>query len=236
MYLYLYQYIMDKIIKKNISRTWWALDEVIGTDTKYEGNDSVNSLNQIIELLHKYKPIDEFNYINKIISDTLNIYKRTLIDLIDLKDIDSDIYFNLPDSSIPTKLYINGWKGHLISIFIEYISDDNYNVGIINCGEGSDIHGYEDNHVFGIIVFTNITRIKIKNFDYYMTRYKNDDDNPYQIIYLILFYFLGNYIGTLNNNPTELKKEKLKIKNQILEKKREKSDYYSEFDDERYNI
>ena len=222
---------MDKIIKENISRTWWALDEVIGTDTKYEGNNSVNSLNQIIELLYKYKPIGKFDYINKIISDTLVIYKKTLIDL---KDMYSDIYSNLPSVSIRTKLYINGWKGHLISIFIEYLSNDNYNVGVINCGEGSDIHGYENNHVFGIIVFTNITRIRIKSFDYYIKRYKNNDD-PYQIIYLILFYFLGNYRGPLNNNPTELQEaeEKLKIKNQILEEKKETS---SEFDDERYNI
>ena len=223
---------MDKIIKKNISRTWWALDEVIGTDTKYEGNDSINSLNQIIELLHKYKPSDEFNYINKIISDTLVIYNQTLTDL---KNIYSDIYSNLPDPSIPTKLYINGWKGHLISIFIEYISDNIYNVGVINCGEGSDIHGYEDNHVFGIIVFTNITRIQIERFDNYIIRYKSIDDNPYQIIYLILFYFLGNYRGPLDNNPTQLQKEKLKIKNQILEEKR-KPEYYSEYDKEPYDI
>ena len=223
---------MDKIIKENISRTWWALDEVIGRDTQYEGNNSINSLNQIIELLHKYKPIDEFKYINNIISDTLVIYNKTLIDL---KDIYSDIYSNLPDSSIPTKLYINGWKGHLISIFIEYISDNIYNVGVINCGEGSDIHGFEDNHVFGIIVFTNITRIQIKSFDNYIIRYKNnddDDDHPYQIIYLILFYFLGNYSGPLNNNPTELQKEKLINKNNILEKKKGKSVY----DVERYDI
>jgi hypothetical protein len=217
---------MDKIIKENISRTWWALDEVIGKDTKYEGNNSINSLNQIIELLHKYKPIDKFDYINNIISDTLIIYKKTLTDL---KDMYSDIYSNLPDSSIPTKLYINGWKGHLISIFIEYISDNIYNVGVINCGEGSDIHGFEDNHVFGIIVFRDITKIQIKSFDNYIIRYKNnddDDDDDMKAIYKLILDSADRLISIerdiqmfdehIQGSDERLKQTALNLKNEFV--------------------
>ncbi len=64
---------MDKIIKENMSRTWWALDEVIGEYTKYEGSTSFESLQQIIGLINKYIHIDRFNYINSVISETLTI-------------------------------------------------------------------------------------------------------------------------------------------------------------------
>jgi len=182
---------MDKIILKNKARTWWALDEVIGRDTRYEGSTSFESLQQIIGLINKYEPIEKFNYINNTISETLIIFNRTLTDL---NSNYSKIHTNLPDSSIPIKLYCSGWEGHAISIFIEYKSEDEYNVGIINCGQGSEIHGYEGNYTFGIIVFRNITGVQIKRFDLYLQRCQLATlKTPYQIIYLMIFKFLGEY-------------------------------------------
>jgi hypothetical protein len=180
---------MDKIILENKARTWWALDEVIGKDTKYEGSTSFESLQQIIGLINKYTTIDRFNYINNVISESLIIFNRTLTDL---KSKYSKIYTNLPDSSIPIKLYCSGWEGHAISLFIKYNSEDNYNVGIINCGLGAEIHGFQDNYTFGIIVFENITRVQIKSVELYLQRC-HLENTPYQIIYLMIFKFLGEY-------------------------------------------
>ena len=210
---------MDNIIKGNICRTWWALDEVIGKDTDYEGSTSKLSLTQIIVLLEKYNTSyhnKDYNFMNDIIRDGLYIYNKTLDELKTSLDY-SDIYSNLPDSANPIKLYISGWKGHLISIFIEFKNHNNYNVGVINCGLGSEIHGLEDKYTFGIIVFKDITQIQIKSFELYLKRCQNDNIS-YKIIYLTLFHFFGKYDMSKSDeqNPVHLEDE---IKEEIKENK-----------------
>lgn len=250
---------MDNIIKGNICRTWWALDEVIGKDTKYEGSTAKLSLTQIIVLLEKYNTSyhnKDYDFMNDIIRNGLYIYNKTLIGLnnkekIVSKEIEildkqrseskiedlkaymsktidelktslnySNIYSDLPNHENPIKLYISGWEGHLISIFIEYNNPDNYNVGVINCGEGAEIHGLEDKYTFGIIVFKDITQIQIKSFELYLKRCQNDNIS-YKIIYLTLFYFFGKYdmLKSDEQNPEHLKDEIKEDGGRISEKK-----------------
>jgi hypothetical protein len=119
----------------------------------------------------------------------------------------------------------NGWREHSILLFWEKQSDETYNFGIINCGQGVDIQGTNNNLCNGIIIFKKINKQNIDNF---LRTYNNynintvddydfDDNNLYTIFYFILF---DKLLGIPNSvDFTKLDKTKVdfyKIESQLI--------------------
>ena len=59
---------------------------------------------------------------------------------------------------------MGGWKEHAIFIFSIKNTDETYDLGIINAGQGSEIQGIDGDLTNGIVIFKNINEEKITNF------------------------------------------------------------------------
>ena len=90
--------------------------------------------------------------------------------------------------------YHCGWIEHAIIIFITKITETNYDLGIINCGQGSEFQGYNNILCNGIIIFKDKLDTKINDFlnsykKYYDTihNFKYTSLLTYKSFYLLLF-------------------------------------------------
>ena len=180
----------------------WAFDEMIDTNTYHDGLSTRLSIQQL-----KYT-------LNMIICK-----KDTMTEYIDYRDINNDyldilrkllIYNNYDRTSIldtinmnpfETVYYSCGWSEHAITIFItnngdwdEDLGNWNYELGIINCGQGAEFQGCNDISCNGLIIFRNLSYKKIQDFLIMYSTYctvteelKYPNFMIYRSFYLLLF-------------------------------------------------
>ena len=193
----------SKIINflNNKSAIIWAFDEMIDRKTDNDGNSFEVGLKEIKKIIYYAltNTVDEeilsilIIYGNLINNNNINIFTAT-----SNNDINDDI------NNHNDKYYLCGWIGHSIIIFATNKKDTTCDFGIINCGEGAEIHGISNSICNGIIVFKNIEKSKIKNF---LNMYKDflivmDKINiplhsMYKSFYLMLFKEILN-MNTVN--------------------------------------
>ena len=173
---------MDTFIT-NKNALIWAFNENIGKDTTFEGHTNEDSIVETIKII---------NYLISNKCFDANITKEIITNY---KDILDNVTSTIPSSvTKDTEYVLYGWKGHAILLFWEKV-DDNYNFGLINCGQGSEFQGYNSVLCNGLIIFKNITKERINNFlttytNYYdntKTQDKFSENKMYAIFYFILF-------------------------------------------------
>ena len=183
-----YEYISNFV--NNKSAMIWAFDEVINKGTEFDGNTNVKSISELSDILEYLihlmrKGIYENIYINL---DKLQKIKKVVDKTYyDIKDIKFDI-------NNKSKCMLCGWKGHAVMIFYEK-TDNKYNVGIVNAGQGVNFQGIKNNMCNGIVVFTDIEQSNVQNFlDAYSIFYANsltdtyfDASKHYLSFYFIIF-------------------------------------------------
>ena len=169
----------------NKSALIWAFNEMIDKDTDFDGNlyeSSISETRSIINYLYKQNAYD-----TNITENILHTYYEILIRCITIDKI---------EEVTENKQYILcGWRGHAILLFWEkQESTKLFNVGIINCGQGIDIQGYNDILCNGILIFKNIKKKRINIFlDTYKNYYektKNDHTFNQNKIYSIFYSYL----------------------------------------------
>lgn len=205
-----------------------AFDEVIGTDTKFEGNNpeiSIRETSDIIEyLISKEVFTQEIN--KSMIEILLNVIRTTKTTIVTDKDtINQEI-----------QCILCGWYKHCICMAYEKRRDsDLYNMLIINAGQGADIQGVTGDLCNGIIIISNIKWDYLSNFlnsykRFFENQYKlntegNCLDEIYRFFYLLLFTKIiypeskidetnPNYLVTFEDLPNTV--EFLKINSQII--------------------
>jgi len=196
----------------------WAFNEAIDKDTKFDGNNSSTSIKQNIDIIKVL--LSEKSYDSNITEELLNNYLLILNSNYLYTDIKKAI--NYTENNI---YLFNGWREHAILLFWEKQSDNIYNFGIINCGEGADIQGTNNNLCNGIIIFKEINKQNIDNFlDTYnnynintVDDYNFDNNKLYTIFYFILF---DKLLGIPNSvDFTKIDKKKVdfyKIESQLI--------------------
>jgi hypothetical protein len=169
----------------NKSANILAFDEIIGKDTSFEGNYASNAIDElkiIISFLISKQCYTD-NITETELTQLLTIVSKTKSN-IDIDDIDID-----KDTE---NYYLVGWPGHVILLFYEKISEDLYDVGLINAGEGVDIHGIFNDSGNCIIIFKDISKEKLHKFlDNYIKFFKNTPnrgkiDKKYYSFYSLL--------------------------------------------------
>jgi len=139
---------------KNKNANILAFDEIIGKKTSFEGNtneDSIKEINIIIRYL-----IDEQCYTESVTKEILEELSSILLKTKDKIQREKD-----PDNDY----FLIGWPKHSILIFYEKITGtEQYDVGIINAGQGVEIQGAIKNLCNAIIIFKNISQTKLYNF------------------------------------------------------------------------
>ena len=137
---------------KNKNANYLAFDEAIGEDSDFDkGNTKLNAINEskeIITFLINEECFDD------------NIKYCHLNELLEIINKTNDFNYKLNNEGY----YLAGWVGHVIFLFYKKISNDNYDLGIINAGEGSELQGVDNDLCNGIIIFHNITEQKLDNF------------------------------------------------------------------------
>lgn len=190
---------------KNKNAMLWAFDEVIDNNTVFEGNTFEKSKNETKDIL--------FNFIkkNKHFSEVItNKILKVFFDTINKGKILND---SLKISKEDTFIF-GGWRGHGISLFYEKDKkyNDIYKFGIINAGEGSEIHGYKNEICNGILIFKDIKYMNIVNFfnDYKKFFYleKELSNDIYHIVYYLIWKHILEKSGT-NVNFGEISEEKI---------------------------
>ena len=180
----------------NKSAMIWGFEEMIDNNTNSDGNTLVNSLTNIKDIINIIK--DEKISIDFNVHDMMIKYNNVLLHNThvfncsdDVEDmINTDVY----------KYYLCGWTEHAIVIFVKRNEDETYNLGIINCGQGNEFQGRNNDSCNGIIIFKNHNKDEILVFfnsyqKYYL--YSNNFTNlqTYKSFYLLLFYtILGEEI------------------------------------------
>ena len=211
-------------VYNNKSAMLWALDEVIDSDTDFEGSTKLEAKEDIIKIVQFIKDNNIYHGIINIelIDNFFNI--MTGID-IDLKSLNVNRCLDRNNN-----YYIAcGWPKHNIFVFYEKNADGTYQVGVINAGQGSEIQGINGSKCNGILIFQNVTRA---NLELFLNEYKNwyikinGDDNfkrkeRYVMFYMILHNLIdGNtsqksYIN-YNENIKAKKIIPIEINSQIL--------------------
>ena len=204
---------MSFLLNKNANIL--AFDEVIGKNTSYEGNSATNSIKENIEII-------EYLIGNNCTTHVITLDMLEELSTI-IKKTKDNIEFNIKNIN---DYFLTGWKGHAILLFYEkQQNSNNYDVGIINAGQGTEIQGIYGNLCNGIIIFKNISLDKIKDF---LTKYKifinnsiNDrnfeEHKRYYSFYFLLiktFYNLNQI--DFNQLIIEQKIEYIQLSSQIL--------------------
>jgi hypothetical protein len=206
-------------ILENKSAMVWAFDEVIDTDTDFEGNSYRNSIDEIKILINF---LIEENHRDPNEQD-LNITQSILTQF---RKVVSCAYYDTESILQPlldNQYCLVGWTGHAIFIFWEIQEDKSYDVGLINCGQGVEIHGYNHTICNGILIFKNIIKEKIENF---ISSYKlfynfsnsdkkfEEDDRHTSFYFMLLNKLLDKETNTLTGR-NDVVGTKVDIKNLI---------------------
>ena len=152
---------MSFLLSKNANIL--AFDELIDTNTSFDGNLPKNSIIETTNILHF---LIQKNCVTDIITSNI------LCDLLKIvTDTNTIITDNVLDDN-DNYYFLGGWTGHAILLFYEKNKNDSnlYDIGIINAGEGSVLQGYADDICNGIIIFKNIPLQKLLSF---ITDYNN---------------------------------------------------------------
>jgi len=190
---------MDSFIE-NKNALIWSFDECIDRDTNFDGNIYDISIKETISII-KYLCLErcfDININEDIINKYLEILSNftcTISDIITSSQIIND-----------NQYILCGWREHAILLFWEKQENQLYNVGIINCGEGAEIQGYNGIKCNGLFIFKNITKERVNNF---LEAYKNYYNNTIfdysfknhhlsSIFYFILFDKLLDIKGEVN--------------------------------------
>jgi hypothetical protein len=122
---------------------------------------------------------------------TIESYKKNQQNFMNLI---SKIILKLPKNKDDIFLFFDGWPGHVISIFFKYNNVNDYSVGVINFGAGTEFHGITNNdNCNGIIIFNDIKKEQIEKFLKYNLKFKISNlENNYAIYYSMLFHSFGN--------------------------------------------
>ena len=116
----------------NKSAYIWAFNEMIDTETQFDGNTypaSITETKAIISRLYKSNIVDD-----NITKTILHTYLEILLRILTVHNIEQ-----VTDNE---QYILCGWKEHAILLFWEIQLDGLYNVGFINCGSGIEIQGY----------------------------------------------------------------------------------------------
>jgi hypothetical protein len=188
-----------------------AFDEVITKDSYYDrGNNLIKArqeINELIKFLIKEKCFDD-NIKECHLNEYLSICEKTNTN-IDFDEKKIEDYF------------LVGWNSHRILIFYKKISYNNYNLGMINAGEGSELQGVFGDLCNGIIIFHNITKEILKKFfdryeKFFVSNVNFETNDTYYRFYFILFNSLFNKDEVNFDHLDETTCTKLKINSQIL--------------------
>ena len=196
---------MQNLFLNNKCAIIWAFDEMIDNNTENDGAIHITALIEIKNIIKYFidnNDIDEdtkemiINYNNLLINDTIIILSHY---------INKENYINI--NNITDKYYLCGWTGHNIIIFIkiqqvisEIETENKYDFGIINCGQGVELHGYNDELCNGIVIFKDNLQEKIilffNMYKNYLTNTANIEQTEgkyiYKSFYLMLFKALYN--------------------------------------------
>ena len=189
---------MTLLIDNKCARIW-AFDEMIDNNTYHDGLSLTNSIQQL------KTTIDRVNRNNNINHRTDNPMNNTYLSILnEMKIFDNigvqNILSNISSLENSDSVYYScGWIGHAITIFVTKIDDNNFDLGIINCGQGIEFQGYNNTLCNGLIIFHNIDNRRITQF---LTMYKNYCDTTkyrnhpnfmiYRSFYLLLFKVILN--------------------------------------------
>ena len=194
---------MTNLIDLKCARIW-AFDEMIDTNTYHDGLSSIISIQQLSYTFNKVKIENNLN--DDITNEYLTILNNMKIFYnISIQDIEDSISSLTRLSSV---YYLCGWKEHAITIFVTNIDDNNFDLGIINCGQGIEFQGFDDVLCNGLIIFHNIEYLRILKF---LTMYKNyftitnNLNHPNFMIYRSFYLLLFDII--LEQTEVDFKKE-----------------------------
>ena len=164
---------IHELINNNCAKIW-AFDEMIDRNTENDGNThelGLTNIEDIIKYATTCLTIDDIN------TTILNTYNTLLINK-NITIFNKDyIIDNI--ASISGKYYLCGWTDHNIIIFVNKQQENKYEIGIINCGEGFQFHGFNESLCNGIIIFKDISENKILDF---FNKYKIYLENTENII------------------------------------------------------
>jgi hypothetical protein len=206
---------MDSFIE-NKNSLIWAFNESIDSGTQFDGNTKQNSIAQT-------KQIIDYLILEKCFDD--NITKEILDEYwFILNDIDIKIPSSSSDTQ-PNQYLSCGWKGHFILLFWERQPNQSYNVGMINCGEGCGIQGKNNVLCNGLVIFKDITKVRLDDFLQTYQKYESNTINDlsfknnkiYAIFYFILFDKLLGFKDQVNFDIIDKSKVEFhKLESQII--------------------
>ncbi len=189
-----------------------AFDEVITKESYYDSGNTVitaiREIKELIKFLIKEKCFND-NIKECHLNEYLSICEKTHL-ILDFNEKKNEDYF------------LVGWEKHGIFIFYKKNSDDSYDLGMINAGEGAELQGVFGDLCNGIIIFHSITKERLKKFlDRYRKFYESgvqtfEINNTYYRFYFILFNSLFDTDEVNFDNLSETVCTKLKINSQIL--------------------
>ena len=139
----------------------WAFNEAIDKDTKFDGSTNYTSINQNIDIINLL--LFEKSYDSNITEELLTKYLSILTSDYLYINIYASIYASIGNNQDNVYLF-NGWREHAILLFWEKQTNDLYNFGMINCGQGADIQGANNILCNGLIIFKDIEKDNINNF------------------------------------------------------------------------
>ena len=171
----------------NKSAMIWAFEEMIDHNTYYDGNTRARGLRDIKRIIDKIRTNIQTD--DNIFNIT-ECYDKVLKD--NTYEFKNDTHIDNMCSSPTYKYYLCGWAEHIITIFCKENDDQTHNLGIINCGQGAEFQGHNDDLCNGIIIFKNIEYEKIyKFFNEYKNYYEYSSEftglQTYKSFYLLLF-------------------------------------------------
>jgi hypothetical protein len=197
-----------------------AFDEVIGKDTLFEGNflnKSILETNEIMEFIKKNNTYTSI--VNKeLFNEMMEVVNKT-INPINWDTLSEENFYIL-----------GGWEQHAIFMFYEKNNNELYDFGVINAGEGCNIHGIDGELTNGILIFRdikleNINDFRIKYLKFFNCKNKNFVKKDFLVIsyYIILVTsllpgLLESSFNTINFDNLEKEKKiiRLKINTQIM--------------------
>ena len=144
----------DTIYVFNKSAYILAFDEFMTSGSTFEGNNmgiAIQELKYILNLLIR----------NEIFYDEIDLTLLTEFNNLEIANIETiSENENLINDFLSRDRghLLCGWIRHGIMIFFEKTNFDVYNIGIINCGEGVELHGIGDELCNGILILKNIKK------------------------------------------------------------------------------
>ena len=161
----------------------WAFDEVIDSNTSFEGNNLSNTKKTLIDII---KFIQKNNIYHDIIDENLICEYLKILDKLVINLDNTEYKIDIKDSDF----FLCGWYNHGILLFYNKNSEDNYTVGIINAGQGVEYQGIENENCNGIMIFENIHETSLQNFlEKYKKFYELSNNIPSQYESYLYFKF-----------------------------------------------